>query len=108
MPNIRIGIKIPGTQIHHRVIFAQGRIMVMGLHNSDDSDSWERDGEDHEYFKNHSEKVADPIAINIIFYIMTHWAWRGCLRGGGLGGGGVRRGVGRRAFLWCVLAVSGG
>ena len=73
VPNIRIGIKIPGTQIHHRVIFdAQGRIMVMGLHNSDDSDGWEREGEDHEYFKNHSEKVAYPLAINIIFYIMTH------------------------------------
>ena len=73
VPNIRIGIKIPGTQIHHRVIFdAQGRMMVMGLHNSDDSDGWEREGEDHEYFKNHSEKVAYPLAINIIFYIMTH------------------------------------
>ena len=73
VPNIRFGIKIPGTQIRHRVIFdARGRIMVMGLHNSDDSDGWEREGEDHEYFKNHSEKVAYPLAINIIFYIMTH------------------------------------
>jgi hypothetical protein len=73
VPNIRIGIKVPGTQIHHRVIFdAQGRILVMGLHNSDDSDGWEREGEDHDYFKNHSERVAYPLAINIIFYIMTH------------------------------------
>ena len=59
VPNIRIGLKIPGTKIHHRVIFdAKGRIVVMGLHNSDDSDGWEREGEDHEYFKNYSEKVA--------------------------------------------------
>lgn len=73
VPNIRMGIKIPGTQIHHRVIFdAKGRLMVMGLHNSDDSDGWEREGEDQEYFKQHSEKVAYPLAINIIFYIMTH------------------------------------
>jgi hypothetical protein len=73
VPNIHIGLKIPGTQIHHRVIFdAQGRIMVMGLHNSDDSDGWEREGEDHEYFEKYSEKIAYPLAINIICYIMTH------------------------------------
>jgi Domain of unknown function (DUF4159) len=73
VPNIRIGLKIPGTTIHHRVIFdAKGRLMVMGLHNSDDSDGWEREGEDIEYFKNYAEKVAYPLAINIIFYVMTH------------------------------------
>jgi hypothetical protein len=73
VPNIRIGLKIPNTQIHHRVIFdAQGRIVVMGLHNSDDSDGWEREGEDHEYFEKYSEKIAYPLAINILCYIMTH------------------------------------
>lgn len=73
VPNIRMGLKIPGTQVHHRVIFdAKGRIMVMGLHNSDDSDGWEREGEDHEYFDKYSEKIAYPLVINIIFYIMTH------------------------------------
>ncbi len=44
----------------------------MGLHNSDDSDGWEREGEDQECFLKHSEKVAYPLAINIILYIMTH------------------------------------
>jgi hypothetical protein len=73
VPNIHIGLKIPNTQIHHRVIFdPSGRIMVMGLHNSDDSDGWEREGENHEYFEKYSEKIAYPLAINIIFYIMTH------------------------------------
>lgn len=73
VPNIRIGLKIPGTQVHHRVIFdAKGRIMVMGLHNSDDSDGWEREGENHEYFEQYSEKIAYPLAVNIICYIMTH------------------------------------
>lgn len=73
VPNIRIGMKIPGTQIHHRVIFdAKGRLMVMGLHNSDDSDGWEREGEDREYFEKYSERIAYPLAINIIFHIMTH------------------------------------
>lgn len=73
VPNIHVGLKIPNTQIHHRVIFdAKGRIVVMGLHNSDDSDGWEREGENHEYFEKYSEKIAYPLAINIICYIMTH------------------------------------
>ena len=73
VPNIHIGIKVAGTQIHHRVIFdAKGRLIVMGLHNSDDSDGWEREGEDHEYFEKYSERVAYPLAINIICYLMTH------------------------------------
>jgi hypothetical protein len=73
VPNIHVGLKIPGTQIHHRVIFdAKGRIMVMGLHNSDDSDGWEREGENHEYFEKYAEKIAYPLAINIICYVMTH------------------------------------
>lgn len=73
VPNIRVGLKVSPSQVHHRVIFdAQGRIMVMGLHNSDDSDGWEREGEDHEYFDKYSEKIAYPLAINILVYIMTH------------------------------------
>lgn len=73
VPNIHIGIKVPGTRIQHRVIFdRQGRIMVMVLHNSDDSDGWEREGENVEYFEKYAEKIAYPLAINIICYIMTH------------------------------------
>ncbi len=73
VPNIRMGIKIPGTQVRHRAIFdAKGRLVVLGLHNSDDSDGWEREGENHEYFELYAEKIAYPLAINIICYIMTH------------------------------------
>jgi hypothetical protein len=73
VPNIHIGLKIPNTTIHHRVIFDEkGRLLVMGLHNSDDSDGWEREGENHEYFEKYSEKIAYPLAVNIICYIMTH------------------------------------
>lgn len=73
VPNIHVGLKIPNTQIGHRVIFdAKGRIMVMGMHNSDDSDGWEREGENHDYFEKYSEKIAYPLAINIIVYVMTH------------------------------------
>lgn len=46
--------------------------MAIGLHNSDDSDGWEREGEDQNYSKNYSERVAYPLAINIISSIMTH------------------------------------
>jgi hypothetical protein len=73
VPNIRMGLKIPGTRVQHRVLMDErGRILVMGMHNSDDSDGWEREGENHEYFENYSEKIAYPLAINIICYVMTH------------------------------------
>jgi hypothetical protein len=62
-----------GEQVHHRAIFDdKGRLMVLALHNSDDSDGWEREGEDVDYFKKFAEGMAYPLAINIIFYVMTH------------------------------------
>lgn len=73
VPNIHIGIKIPNTRIQHRVIFdAKGRLVAMSLHNSDDSDGWEREGENHEYFEKYAEKIAYPLAINILCYVLTH------------------------------------
>jgi len=48
------------------------RIMVIALHNSDNGDGWEREGEDIDYFHTFSETRAYPLAINIIFYTMTH------------------------------------
>ncbi len=50
----------------------KGRVMVLALHNTDISDGWEREGEDPEYFRLFSESRAYPIAINVLFYIMTH------------------------------------
>lgn len=73
VPNIHVGIKVPGTRIQHRALFdPKGRLVAMSLHNSDDSDGWEREGENHEYFEKYSEKIAYPLAINILFYVMTH------------------------------------
>lgn len=40
--------------------------------NSDVGDGWEREGENHEFFKNYSVKVSYPLGINIITYAMTH------------------------------------
>jgi hypothetical protein len=50
----------------------KGRIMVVAIHNSDVSDGWEREGENDDYFHTFSEKVAYPLGINIVFYLMTH------------------------------------
>ena len=62
-----------GQQVHHRAIFDdKGRLMVLALHNSDDSDGWEREGENTAYFHAYSEKMAYPLAINILVYVMTH------------------------------------
>lgn len=59
--------------VHHRAIADdQGRLMVIATHNTDNGDGWEREGESDYYFHNFSEKIAYPLGINIIFYIMTH------------------------------------
>ena len=59
--------------VHHRAIFDdKGRMMVVALHNTDNGDGWEREGEEHEYFERFSEKIAYPLGINVIFYVMTH------------------------------------
>jgi hypothetical protein len=50
----------------------QQRIMVIAVHNSDTGDGWEREGENVDYFHTFSETRAYPLAINIIFYLMTH------------------------------------
>ena len=47
-------------------------IMIIATHNTDNGDGWEREGEDIDYFEQFSEARAYPLAINIIFYIMTH------------------------------------
>lgn len=48
------------------------RISVLAIHNSDVADGWERESESEEYFKTFSEKIAYPLGVNIVFYLMTH------------------------------------
>src|SRR5437867_3541905 len=50
----------------------KGRIMVIAVHNCDNGDGWEREGEDDYFFHEFSEKRAYPLGINIIFYLLTH------------------------------------
>lgn len=48
------------------------RMMILAIHNSDVSDGWEREGENELYFHRYSERIAYPLGINILFYLMTH------------------------------------
>ncbi len=48
-----------------------GRVMVLMTHNTDISDSWEREGEDPDFFYQFSPN-GYALAINAIVYAMTH------------------------------------
>lgn len=63
-----------GTEgANYRAFFDdKGRMMVIICHNTDLGDGWEREGEDPTYFERFAEKMAYPMAINILFYAMTN------------------------------------
>lgn len=83
VPNVDLGVRsqydgvtwerYDAQEVHHRVIYDdQRRMMVFAAHNTDNGDGWEREGENDYYFRNFSEKIAYPLGINLIFYVMTH------------------------------------
>jgi hypothetical protein len=49
----------------------KGRIMVLMTHNTDLGDSWEREGEDHEFFLQFSP-AGYSVGINVVLYVLTH------------------------------------
>ena len=49
----------------------QDRIMVLMTHNTDISDSWEREGEDASYFYALSPR-GYAFGINVLLYALTH------------------------------------
>ena len=58
--------------VNTRGIFDEkGRLMVLMTHNTDISDTWEREGEDVEYFYRFSPD-GYAVAINVMVYAMTH------------------------------------
>ena len=60
------------AEVHARAITdPHGRIMVFMTHNTDVSDSWEREGEDPQYFYQFSID-GYRVAVNVILYAMTH------------------------------------
>ena len=63
---------LDSATVNTRGIFDEkGRIMVLMTHNTDISDTWEREGEDVEYFYRFSPE-GYAIAINVMLYVMTH------------------------------------
>ena len=60
------------AQVHTRAISDHaGRVMVLMTHNTDVSDSWEREGEDPQYFFSFSP-AGYQVAMNVLLYAMTH------------------------------------
>jgi len=61
------------TEVHYKGLFdSEGRMMGLICHNTDFGDGWEREGIDPRYFSRFSEPQAYPMAINVLFYVMTH------------------------------------
>lgn len=48
-----------------------GRLLAVATHNTDIADGWEREGESKEFFDRFSVR-AYAMAVNILFYAMTH------------------------------------
>jgi len=60
------------AEVHYRgVEDSRGRLMVLMTHNTDVSDTWEREGDNDEYFSLFSPR-GYAIGINIIVYALTH------------------------------------
>lgn len=86
VPNVAIGRQAEWTgitwetkqgeecrDVHFRALFDEKqRLMVLACYNNDLGDGWEREGEDEYFFRRFAEGISYPMAINIIFYVMTH------------------------------------
>jgi hypothetical protein len=60
------------ADVHARAIFdPKGRMIVFMTHNTDVSDSWEREGEDPNYFYTFSVN-GYAVAVNVLLHAMTH------------------------------------
>ena len=55
----------------HMIADTHGRIMVLMTHNTDIGDSWEREGEDPEFFLRFSPD-GYALGINVVLYTLTH------------------------------------
>ena len=58
--------------VHTRAVTdSSGRVLVLQTHNTDISDSWEREGEDTAYFYRFSVE-GYALAMNVLLYSMIH------------------------------------
>ncbi len=64
----------PGSEdMHvHAWLDDHDRIQIIAMQNTDDGDGWEREADNEDYFHEFSEPRAYPLAINLVFYVMTH------------------------------------
>jgi len=59
-------------EVHFRGIQdSHGRLMVVMSHNTDIADTWEREGENHDYFSLFSPR-GYALGVNVVLYAMTH------------------------------------
>jgi hypothetical protein len=60
------------AEVHLRAIRdSHGRIMVLMSHNTDVADSWEREGEDPEFFYQFSPR-GYALGVDVLLHVMTH------------------------------------
>jgi hypothetical protein len=60
------------AEVHYRGIQdASGRLMVFMTHNTDVADTWEREGENSEFFDRFSPR-GYAIGVNAVLYALTH------------------------------------
>ena len=60
------------AQVHYRGIEdSRKRLMVLMTHNTDVADTWEREGENREYFSLFSPR-GYAIGVNVVVYALTH------------------------------------
>jgi hypothetical protein len=60
------------AQVHFRGIQdSHGRLMVLMSHNTDIADTWEREGENQQYFDLFSPR-GYAVGVNVLLYAMTH------------------------------------
>jgi hypothetical protein len=60
------------SEVHLRAIRdSHGRVMVLMSHNTDVADSWEREGEDPDFFFQFSPK-GYALGVNVLLHAMTH------------------------------------
>jgi hypothetical protein len=60
------------AEVHFRGIQDEnGRLMVVMTHNTDIADTWEREGENQDYFDTFSP-AGYAVGVNVVLYAMTH------------------------------------
>ena len=63
--------EIGPSTVHYYGVFEDDRLLVLVSMNSDVSDSWEREGDNRDYFETYSPK-GYALGVNVAVWVMTH------------------------------------